>query len=152
MNIHEHGFLIQQTKLRVTFGSSVNDIALRRQFGRHFLVAWEWNAAQILILHNMKCMTHIWILLTFQGHAPFKFLEFMIISRWQGRKMALTSLNVYTTSHPIHQTSSYVSCHWLPVWILGAAIPLARWKVNLRWPSAECRQIQITQWIVWVWF
>ena len=28
--------------------------------------------------------------------------------------MALTSLNVYTTSHLLRQTSLYVSRHWLP--------------------------------------
>ena len=67
-----------------------------------------------LILHCMKCMTCRQIYLTcdpqyFQGRIPFKFLQFLNISRPQGRKMALTSLTVYTTSHPLRQTSHYVT-------------------------------------------
>ena len=58
-------------------------------------------------------MTCSQILLTcdpeyFQGRIPFKFLQFLIISRWQGRKTVLTSLNLYTTSHPVRQTFLYV--------------------------------------------
>ena len=90
----------------------------------------------------MICITCSQILLTcdpqyFQGRIPCKFLQLLIISRRQGRKMALTSMNVYTTSHPLRQTSLNVSCHWLPGRILEVAISLARWEVNLRWPSTQ---------------
>ena len=44
--------------------------------------------------------------------------------------MALMSLNVYT-SHPLRQTSHYVSRHWLPDQILEDEILLAR-EVSLR--------------------
>ena len=59
--------------------------------------------------------------------------------------MALTSLNVYTTSHPLRETSVYVSRHGLPVWALEVVIPFAHWKVSLRCPSTGCRQTQTTQ-------
>ena len=63
----------------------------------------------------------------------------------KGRKMVLKSLNVYVRSHPLSQMSFYVSRHRLPVRTLEAAIPLALWKVSLRWHSAGCCQIQTTQ-------
>ena len=99
-----------------------------------------------LILHRIICSQS---LLTcnpqyFQGRIPFKFLQFLIILRRQSRKMALMSLNVFTTSHPLHQTSLYISCHWLLDRILEVEISLARWEVNPRWPS----MIHTTEWIV----
>ena len=72
------------------------------------------------------------------------FLQFLINSRWQGIKMALPP-------HPLCQTSLYVSRHWLLDRILEVEISLARWAVNMRWPSTEC-QIHTTEWIVWIWF
>ena len=89
-----------------------------------------------MILHRM---TYSQILPTCdpqysQGHVPFKFLQFLIISRQQGKKMALESLNVYTTSHPLRQTSLYVSCHLLPDRILEVAISLAHWEISLKLP------------------
>ena len=85
-----------------------------------------------------------------------------------------TSLNVYTTSHLLRQTSLYVLhqgdlfaglighfvCFvvlqlkylWLLDRILEVAISLACWEVNLRWPSTGCRQIYTTEWRVWIWF
>ena len=113
-------FYIQQMKSRVTFGSLVlNDTEISK-FSHHFLVALEWNETNEMqlkywycpILHHMKCITCSQILLTcdpkyFQGRIPFKFLQFLIILRRQGRKMALTSLNAYITSHPLRQTSPF---------------------------------------------
>ena len=106
-----------------------------------------------LILHHMKCMTCSQILFTcnsqyVQGHILFKFLQFLILLRRKGRKMAQMSLNVYTTLHPLCQTSLYVSRHWLPDQILEVASSLARWEVSLRWPSVGCRQIHTMEWIV----
>ena len=175
MNIHEHGVLHSPNEIMHNIWWFGNDIELRRKFGHHFLVALEWNAAPILIstdstshemqlrywyrliLRRMKCMTCSQFLLTcnsqyFQGRIPFKFFRYLNISRRQGRKMALTSLNVYTTSHPLRQTSLYVSRHWLLERILEVVTSLARWEVNLRWPSTGCRQIHTTEWIVWIWF
>ena len=132
---------------------------------------WEYNLVAIfllpenkmqlrywyyLILHHINCITHSQILLTFdpqdfQGHTPFKFLQFLIISRRQGRKMALTSLNVYTTSHLLSQTSlCFAPLASGPNF--GSSDSIGSLKVNLRWPSTGCLQIQTTQWIVWIWF
>ena len=149
-------FFIQQMKLCVIFDSSVNEIA----FGLHFLIAWEWNAAPILILtdstsHELHDTQPDFAYLRsqyFQWRAPFKFLQFLIISRRQGRKMALTSLNVYTTSHPLLQSHYTFRTIGYRSEFLEAPIPLVRWKVNLRWPSTGCHQIQTTQWLVWIWF
>ena len=115
---------------------------------------FAWRGSYRPTLHSKKCMTCSQILLTcdpqnFQGRIPFKFLQFPISSRWQSRKMALTSLNVWTASHPLRQMSLYISRHWPLGQILEVAISLACWKVSLRW---ECRQIRTTVWIVWIWF
>ena len=82
---------------------------------------WYW-----LIPYHLKCMTRSWILLTFdtqyfQGCAPFTFLQFLIILRWHGKKMVLTSLTVYLTSHPsecllnITSLTSKVILHFAPL-------------------------------------
>ena len=68
----------------------------------------------ILILLHMEYNTSNQNLLTcnplyFQGCIPFKFIQFLVIFRRQGRKMVHMSRNVYTTSHPLRQTSLYVS-------------------------------------------
>ena len=49
MNIHEHGVLHSANEIKRNIWWFGNDIELRRKFGRHFLVALEYNAAQILI-------------------------------------------------------------------------------------------------------
>ena len=85
------------------------------------------DAAQ-LNLHRMKCPTCILLPVipsTFQGYIHFKFLQFLITSRRQGRKIAVTSLNVYMTSNLLHQMQLNVSRHWLPDQILEVAISLA---------------------------
>ena len=49
MNIYEHRVLHSANKITRNIWYFGNDIELRRTFGRHFLVALEGNAAQILI-------------------------------------------------------------------------------------------------------
>ena len=82
---------------------------------------------------------------TFKSFFRLNSFSFWSFRDSKGRKMALTSLNVYTTSHLLRQTSFYILCHGLPVKILEAAVPLGRWKVSLRWLSMGCCQIQTTQ-------
>ena len=49
MNIHEHDVLHSANEITRNIWLFGNDNELRRKFGRHFLVALECNAAQILI-------------------------------------------------------------------------------------------------------
>ena len=50
MNIHEHGVPHSANEIARNIKQFGNDIALRRKFGRHFLVAKEINVAQSNIL------------------------------------------------------------------------------------------------------
>ena len=51
------------------------------------------------------------------------------------------------TQHHIHYVKRHFTFQPLAtVQMLEAVIPLTCWKVNLRWPSIGCRQIQTTQW------
>ena len=52
---------------------------------------------------------------------------------------------MFTQRHIRYVKRHYVSRHLLPVQNLEAAFPLARWKINLRWPSSGWRQIQTAQ-------
>ena len=141
-------------KLCVTFGNSVMTLHWEENLVAIFLLPKKETQLKFrywLILHSIKCMTCSQILLTcdpqyFQWRVSLNSCIFWSFRDGKTGKMTLTSLNVYTTSHPLHQRSLYVSRHWLPVRILEAAIPLARWKVNLRRPSMGCCQIQTTQW------
>ena len=109
-------FLIQQMKLLVTFGSSVNfqnDICLekiiRSPFSSRLRMQRYW-----LILCHLKCMACRQILLicnsrTYNCLFLLDYCDFWSFPDSKSRKMALTSLNVYTMSHPLRQTSFYVS-------------------------------------------
>ena len=103
---------------------------------------------------HKKCMTY----------TDFDYLQFPVFSRacsffysgnsWSfqdgnGRKMALTSPNVYFFC--LHITS-IASNHGLMVRTLEATIPLACGKVNLRWPSTGCLRSKEHSVIVWFWF
>ena len=143
-------FLIQQLKSQVTFGSAVffsKWLLPEKIIWSTFFFDSEWNIAKIKILTD-SVSHEVCDLLTcnpqyFQD-LVLNFCNLWSFQEGKGRKMALTSLNVYT-SHPLRQMSFYISRHGLPVTVLEAAIPLVHWKVNLRWPSVGCHQIQTMQ-------
>ena len=81
-----------------------------------------------------------------KGRIPFKYLHFLIISRLLHRK---NDANVTEYLHNVTSVTSNFILLFVPLAAgtnLEAAIPLVRWKVNLRWPWTGCRQIQTTQW------
>ena len=147
-------FLIQQMKWHVTFGNSVMTLHCTETFVAIFLPSkneMQFKFRYWRILHRKKCMTGSQILLTynsqyFQGVFLLNSCIFCSFRDGKTRKMVLTSLWMLHNVTSVTSNFPLTSGHWLPVWILEAAISLARWKVNLRLPSTGCRQIQTTQW------
>ena len=141
-------FLIQQMKSHVTFSSSVMMLHWEKiwsPFSCGLRIKCGTKQRYWLILHHMKCISSSQISFTcdpqyFQERILFK----LLFQGGKAGKMAVTSLNIYTTSHPLVRCH-YVSRHWLLVRSFEAAIPLAHWKVNLRWHTTGCRQIQTVQ-------
>ena len=109
--------LIQQMKSRVTYGNSVmamhweenlvaiflspkNETQLKSDW---FYIAWNvWHAARF----GLPAISS-----TFKGVFPLNACIFWSFRDGKTRKMALTSLKVYKPSHPLRQTSLYVSRH-----------------------------------------